>query len=78
MILKEFYDNPRPEAYQDLSQDQSTMKPTDLRKTRLTLAQISQLRKMNDQRTVEKAEHLQKVKIMYGAPPAAEGAAPPA
>jgi hypothetical protein len=60
-------------GYQDLSQDQSQQKVEDLRKTRLTLAQINRLRKMNDQRTLEFKEHLEKVKAMYG-----QTAAPPA
>lgn len=59
-------------GYQDLSHDKSQQKIEDLRKTRLTLAQISQLRKMNDQRVAEFKENLEKVRQMYGAP-----AAPP-
>ena len=55
-------------GYQDLSHDKSQQKIEDLRKTRLTLAQINQLRKMNDQRTIEFKENLEKVKIMYGQP----------
>jgi len=58
--------------YQDLSKDNSIAKPEDLRKTKLTLAQINQLRKMNDQRTVEYMEELQDVQTQYGQP-----AAPP-
>lgn len=72
MFLSEMFSD-RNSEYQDLSKDQSQTKMTDLRKTRLTLAQINQLRKMNDQRNVEKAEHLIKIRKQYGAP-----AAPPA
>ena len=57
--------------YQDVSQDDSRNKITDLRKTRLTLAQINQLRKMNDQRNVEYQEEIQRVRKQYAAPPAA-------
>ena len=65
MILAEMF-NEYHKGYQDLSQDKSQQKVEDLRKTRLTLAQISQLRKMSDQRTVEFKQHLEKVKAMYG------------
>jgi hypothetical protein len=72
MLLAEMFTEYH-KGYQDLTKDKSQQKIEDLRKTRLTLAHISQLRKMNDQRTVEQKEHLEKVKMMYGAP-----AAPPA
>lgn len=58
-------------GYQELSKDKSQNKIEDLRKTKLTLAQINQLRKMNDQRAVEFKEQMEKVKIMYAAPPPA-------
>ena len=54
-------------AFQDLDRDNSVAKQTDLRKTKLTLAQINQLRKMNDQRNVEYAEEINKVRKQYGA-----------
>lgn len=53
-------------GYQELSSDKSQQKIEDLRKTRLTLAQINQIRKMNDQRTLEQKEKLERVKLMYG------------
>ena len=65
MLLSEMYSEYR-KGYQDLSQDKSQQKIEDLRKTRLTLAQINQLRKMNDQRALEFKEDLEKVKAMYG------------
>ena len=65
MLLAEMF-NEYHKGYQDLSQDKSQQKIEDLRKTKLTLAHISQLRKMNDQRTLERKEHLEKVKQMYG------------
>ena len=67
MFLAEMFMDQNSE-YQDLSKDQSQMKMTDLRKTRLTLAQINQLRKMNDQRNVERSQQLIKVRKMYGQP----------
>ena len=53
-------------GYQDLANDKSQNKIEDLRKTRLTLAQINQLRKMNDQRTIEFKESLKKIQTQYG------------
>ena len=65
MLLSEMYSEYR-KGYQDLSQDKSQQKIEDLRKTRLTLAQINQLRKMNDQRALEFKEDLEKIQAMYG------------
>ena len=67
MFLTEMFMDQNSE-YQDVSQDQSQTKITDLRKTRLTLAQINQLRKMNDQRNVERGKQLIKIRKMYGQP----------
>ena len=67
MFLAEMFMDQNSE-YQDLSKDQSQVKITDLRKTRLTLAQINQLRKMNDQRNVEKNENLMKIRKIYAQP----------
>ena len=65
MFLNEMFAEYK-KGYQELSNDKSQQKVEDLRKTRLTLAQINQIRKMNDQRTIEQKEHLEKVKTMYG------------
>jgi hypothetical protein len=65
MFLSEMFDEYK-KGYQSLENDKSQQKVEDLRKTRLTLAQINQLRKMNDQRTIEFKENLQKIKLMYG------------
>lgn len=69
MILKELYQR-SPEAYQDLSQDNSQPKIGELRKTRLTLAQINKIRRMNDLRQYEFEQKIKKVKKMYAPPPA--------
>ena len=66
MILNELYDR-SPEAYQDLSQDNSQTQLKDLRKTRLTLRQISKLRQMNDVRNYEYKEKLKDIQQQYGA-----------
>lgn len=68
MLLTEMFQDKMGD-YQDLGQDQSQYKMTDLRKTRLTLAQINQLRKMNDQRTSEYYKDLGKIRKQYAAPP---------
>jgi hypothetical protein len=70
MILNEIYSR-EPEAYQDLSQDNSQPRLKNLRKTRLTLYQINKLRQMNDVRTWEFKEKLKKVKRQYAPAPAA-------
>ena len=68
MILQEFF-NKEPEAYQDVTQDNSQPQLGDLRKTHLTLRQLNKLRKMNDIRQVEYKEKLKLVRQQY-APPA--------
>ena len=68
MILQEFWKK-EPEAYQDVSQDNSQPQLGDLRKTHLTLRQLNKLRKMNDVRAVEYKEKLKRVRQQY-APPA--------
>ena len=68
MILNELYER-SPEAYQDLSQDNSQAQLDNLRKTRLTLKQINKLRQMNDVRSYEYKEKLKQVRQQY-APPA--------
>jgi hypothetical protein len=69
MILNELYQR-SPEAYQDLSQDNSQPALKNLRKTRLTLRQIRKLRQMNDVRTYEYKEKLKLIKQQYSPPPA--------
>jgi hypothetical protein len=68
MILNELYQR-EPDAYQDLSQDNTQPRMGDLRKTKLTLRQLNKLRKMQDVREYEFKEKLKRVKVMY-APPA--------
>ena len=72
MILLELYSK-SPEGFQDLSQDNSQTELGQLRKTRLTLRQISKLRKMNDVRAIEYKDKLKLVKLQYAPPPADAG-----
>jgi hypothetical protein len=69
MLLTEFFKK-EPNAYQDLSQDNSQLEKSDLRKSRLTLRQLNKLRRMNDVRMYEYKQKLKLVKKQY-APPAA-------
>ena len=68
MILNELYER-SPDAYQDVSQDNTQPRLGDLRKTKLTLRQINKLRRMNDVRSYEFKEKLKRVQQQY-APPA--------
>ena len=68
MILTELYQR-SPEAYQDVSQDNSQTQLGDLRKTKLTLRQINKLRRLNDVRAYEFKQNLKRVQAQY-APPA--------
>ena len=70
MILQEFW-HKEPQAYQDLSQDNSQITLKDLRKTRLTLRQLNKLRRMNDVRSAERDKKLDLVRQQYAPAPAA-------
>ena len=69
MLLNEVF-HKDPEAFQDVSQDNSQPQQGDLRKSRLTLRQLNKLRKMNDVRTYEFKEKLKLVRKQYAPPPA--------
>lgn len=71
-VLKEEWTK-TPDAYQDLSQDNSQTRLKNLRKTRLTLKQINKLRQLNDIRAVEYKEKLELIKKQYGQPAAPPG-----
>jgi hypothetical protein len=67
MILNELYER-SPEAYQDVAQDNTQPRMGDLRKTKLTLKQLTKLRKMNDLRMVEYNDKLKLIKLQYSPP----------
>lgn len=50
------------------SEDNTALTKSDLRKTKLTLAQINKLRVMNDVRRLEHEEKVESVKKQYSAP----------
>jgi cell shape-determining protein MreC len=69
MNLFEFFSSKKDfsKSYQNTEHDQSQLKFSDSRKTRLTLRQIQQLRKMNDVRDIEKKNEVDRLKEIYGA-----------
>jgi hypothetical protein len=75
MLLREFtyFDNKSAGPIEDnryLSQnDTSVLRKSDLRKTRLTLRMLNDLRKAGDSREQEKKEELGLVRKMYAMPP---------
>ena len=72
MILRElfYYDKETLEPTEDNSYDpeydQSILKSSDTRKTRLTLRQINRVRKAADVHSKEKAKEIEFVRQMYG------------
>jgi hypothetical protein len=78
MILREFiyFDKDHPEPQDDtryLDQNDTTniLKQTDLRKTRLTLRMINDIRAAGEVHNKERKEELGLVRKMYAAPPPA-------
>ena len=75
MLLNEFiyFDGQQLDPVDDLrynsDNDTSVLKSKDLRKTRLTLRMLNDLRKAGDAREQEKKEELGLVRKMYAAPP---------
>ena len=61
---------PMPAGYQTEKEDNSALKLSDLRKTRLTLKQLNRLRIMNDVRKLEHEKKIEAVQTQYKAPPA--------
>ena len=74
MFLREFiyFEKNRPEMVDDLryesDKDSSVIKSDDLRKTKLTLRMLNDLRKAGDAREKERKEELGLVRKMYAAP----------
>lgn len=67
MILREFYEA-APEGYQDIESDHSQPKWGESRKTRLTLAAINKIRRMNEVQSYERAKTLKKIRAQYSPP----------
>lgn len=67
MLLLEFY-NPAPTDMQDVQQDNSQPRWGEVRKTRLTLAAINKIRRMNEVQAYERAKNLKKIRTQYSPP----------
>ncbi len=66
-----------PDAYRNEKDDNTVLKLTDLRKTRVTLAHLNRLRIANDVRKVEHEKKLKAISKQYTpAPEPGAGAAP--
>lgn len=72
MILNELYELPKP-GYQTEKDDHTPLKLSDLRKTRLTLADINRIRMANDVRKVEHENKLENISKQYKPPAAMAG-----
>lgn len=73
MLLQEFIYFERDQDLRnndryDISRDTSVIKSSDLRKSRLTLKMLNELRKAGDAREQETLEDLAMVKLMYATP----------
>jgi hypothetical protein len=61
---------PTPTGYGTEKDDNTALKLSDLRKTKLTIKQINRLRIMNDVRKLEHEKKIESVKSQYKAPAA--------
>lgn len=61
----DLYSDYRP-GYTDPEEDNTQLKASDMRKTRLTLLQINKLRRMNDVRQYEQKLKLKSIQELYG------------
>jgi hypothetical protein len=59
---------PTSPGYASEEDDQSILKLSDMRKTRLTLGQLNKLRQMNDVRKIEFEQKLKKLSTQYKPP----------
>jgi hypothetical protein len=72
MLLNELYDPAKP-GYHSSAEDNTPLKLSDLRKTRLTLGDLNRLRMASDVRKVEHEHKLEKITKQYKPPVAAAG-----
>ena len=59
---------PLPKGYHDEKEDQTVLKLSDMRKTRLSLSQIHRIRILNDIKKLEQAKKLDRLHVQYSAP----------
>ena len=70
MYITELYEPAKP-GYNSSADDQTPMKLSDMRKTRLTLADLNRLRMANDVRKVEHENKKEQITKQYKLPAAA-------
>ena len=70
MYITELYE-PAKSGYNSSADDQTPMKLSDMRKTRLTLADLNRLRMANDVRKVEHENKVEQITKQYKLPAAA-------
>ena len=70
MFISDLFEDDKKisDAYYDEREDHTAVKLTDLRTTRLTLAQIKRLRMMNDVKRFEKESKIEKLQTQYKPP----------
>jgi len=68
MQLLEIFDSEDYKGHRSEDEDNTVPKLSDLRKTKLTLAQLNRLRIMNDVRKLEHEQKLETVKQQYKIP----------
>jgi len=73
MNINEIFDSEIANDHRTETDDNSVPKLGDVRKTKLTLAQINRLRIMQDVRTLEHEQHIDKVQTQYKPAPEAGG-----
>lgn len=72
MNLQEIY-SPTPAGYRSEKEDNTVLRDSDTRKTRLTFDRLQRLRMMNDVRKLENEQKLSKLSDQYKAPAQPEG-----
>jgi hypothetical protein len=70
MQLLEIFDSEDYEGHKTEKDDNTVLKLSDIRKTKLTLAQLNRLRIMNDVHALEHEEKLESVRNQYKLPAA--------
>jgi hypothetical protein len=65
MYITEIFNSELVQQHQTEEDDNTPLKLSDLRKTKLTLTQLHRLRIMNDVRRLEKEQDLEKVRTQY-------------
>ena len=65
MNLLEIFNSELVQQHQTEEDDNTPLKLSDLRKTKLTLTQLHRLRIMNDVRRLEKEQDLERVRSQY-------------